>query len=349
MVAPLDWGLGHATRCVPVIRSLLAGGFEVILAAEKSGALLLQKEFPALTILPLRGYNIRYSKNKHLFFFKMILQVPKILSIIRSERIWLKTVIKKHEIDIVISDNRFGLSNKKAHCIFITHQLFIKTGNRVTEKIAQQINYRYINNFNGCWVPDEAGENNLAGELSHPQKMPLIPVRYIGAISRFKKGITEINTDLLVLLSGPEPQRTFFENTLLAQIKRDNKKTVVVRGIPGTAGKLPGETENLTVIDHLPAEDLNKLILSAKTIVAGSGYSTVMDLAVLQQKAILVPTPGQAEQEYLGQYLSGKKYCVVHAREGFDLQKAIQDLQSEDLVPFPQTGSNLLHHAVNAL
>lgn len=117
-MAPLDWGLGHTTRCVPVIRSLLDGGFEVILATEKSGALLLQKEFPSLTILPLRGYNIRYSKNKNLFFFKMLLQVPKILAIIRSERTWLKTVIEKHHIDIVISDNRFGMSNKKAYCIF---------------------------------------------------------------------------------------------------------------------------------------------------------------------------------------------------------------------------------------
>lgn len=348
-MAPLDWGLGHATRCVPMIRSLLAGGFEVILAAEKSGAMLLQKEFPSLTILPLRGYNIRYSKNKNLFFLKMILQVPKILAIIRSERTWLKTVIKKQHIDIVISDNRFGLSNKKVHCIFITHQLFIKTGNRITEKIARQINYRYINNFNECWVPDEAGENNLAGELSHPKKMPLVPVKYIGPVSRFTKRITEKNTDLLVLVSGPEPQRTFFENILLAQIKGYYKKTVVVRGLPGTAGNIPEETENLSVFNHLPAEELNKLILSAKTIVAVSGYSTVMDLAVLQQKAVLVPTPGQVEQEYLGQYLARKKYFVVHDREGFDLQKAIQDLEAGGLIAFPNTGTDLLRDAVNSL
>ncbi len=348
-MAPLDWGLGHTTRCVPVIRSLLDGGFEVILATEKSGALLLQKEFPSLTILPLRGYNIRYSKNKNLFFFKMLLQVPKILAIIRSERIWLKTVIEKHHIDIVISDNRFGMSNKKAYCIFLTHQLFIKTGNRFTEKIAQQINYRYINNFNECWVPDGAGENNLAGELSHPQKMPLVPVKYIGAVSRFTKAITEKNTDLLVLISGPEPQRTFFENILLAQINGYSKKTVLVRGLPSTVGNIPEETENLSVFNHLPAEELNNLILSSKIIVAVSGYSTVMDLAVLQQKAILVPTPGQAEQEYLGQYLARKKYFVLHDREGFDLQKAIQDLESGDLIAFPKTCTDLLRDAVNSL
>ncbi|MEJ7610124.1 MAG: glycosyltransferase [Ferruginibacter sp.] len=349
LVAPLDWGLGHATRCVPLIRSLLAEGFDVLPAADETGALLLQKEFPALTVLPLRGYNIRYSKYKRLFFFKMLLQVPKILAAIRHERKWLKTIIGQHAIDIVISDNRFGLRNKKAHCIFMTHQLFIKTGNRFTEKIAQKINYRYINRFDECWVPDEPGQGNLAGELSHPATFPRIPVTYIGPLSRFRKLPADHKTGLLVILSGPEPQRTFFENILLAQLRSLQEKVVLVRGLPGAPPEVGVRADNVTVINHLPASELNELICSAKTVIARSGYSSVMDLAMLQQQAILIPTPGQAEQEYLAKYLSGKKYCIIQDQDGFDLQKALHDLNRDVLVPFPERGRDLLQEAIMTL
>jgi uncharacterized protein (TIGR00661 family) len=347
LITPLDWGLGHATRCVPIVTALLAQGFDVFIGAEKAGAALLQKEFPLIQIIGLQGYNISYSKSKAFFWGKMIAQLPKIMSAIKRENNWLKKIIDDYKIDIVISDNRFGLYNKNAHCIFITHQLQIKTGNRFIENIVQKINYKYINRFNECWVIDEEGDNNLAGDLSHPKILPNLQLKYIGALSRFKKYEIEKKYDLLAILSGPEPQRTIFENILVAQMQKHKLDIILVRGLPEEEEKL--EIDNLKIYNHLPATALNELILTSKIIIARSGYTTVMDIAALQQKAIFVPTPGQTEQEYLAKYLSEKKYCLAESQDGFDLQMAMDKLENVILAPYPKIENNLLQDAIAAL
>ncbi len=347
LVAPLDWGLGHTTRCIPIINELLAQGFEVVIAAETDAAVLLKKEFLNIKILRLKGYRIKYAKNKAAFWAKIILQIPKIIVAIKREKKWLEKVIDEHKIDIVIADNRFGLYSKKAHCIFITHQLHIKTGNGVTEKIAQLINYQHINKFNECWVIDEEKENNFAGELSHPHKMPLIPTKYIGALSRFKKYTVEKKYDVVAVLSGPEPQRSIFENILLGQMQYLKIKIALVRGLPNAENIL--NAGNIKIYNHLPAEELNELMLASKIIIARSGYTTVMDIAALQQKAIFVPTPAQSEQEYLAQYLSNKKYCSFASQISFNIEKDIAKIESFALAPYPACTQSLLKGIIATL
>ena len=349
LIAPLDWGLGHATRCVTIIKELLAQGFDVMIAAEKGGAVLLQKEFPDIKIMPLQGYRVSYSKNKKFFLVKMLSQFSKIYAAVKNENKWLNEIIKEYEIDIVISDNRYGLYNKNCHTIFITHQLFIKTGNRFTEWIAQKINYHYINKFNECWVPDVEEIENLAGELSHPITKPTIPVKYIGILSRFKKLAIEKNIDLLVMLSGPEPQRTMLEVILLQQLKETKLKTVLVRGLPSAKESIFLENKLVEIINHLPASELNKLICSANIVVARSGYSTVMDLAALQKKSILIPTPGQTEQEYLAKYLAEKNYCITFDQENFNLEKEIEKLNKTTLNSYPILQKDTLKNIITGL
>ncbi|MEP7164328.1 MAG: glycosyltransferase family protein [Ferruginibacter sp.] len=325
LVAPLDWGLGHATRCITIINVLIEHNIEVIIAAEGPIAKLLQKEFPAIVILRLKGYKINYSRRKEIFFLNMLAQFPKIISAIKNEKKWLKETVERYKIDAVISDNRFGLHLAKTPCVYVTHQLFIQTGNRFLNKIVQKIHYRFINKFNECWVPDAEGINNLAGKLSHPGNLPVRPVKYLGILSRCKKIITEKKYDLLILLSGPEPQRSIFENMLLAQLNNAEGLIVLVRGLPGGAEKkLYAENKNLVIHDHLPAEALNELIQQSVNIIARCGYSTIMDLVTLQQNAILVPTPGQTEQEYLAAYLTGKKMFFTCAQENFSLEQALE-------------------------
>lgn len=347
LIAPLDWGLGHATRCIPVIRALLAHpGCEVIIAAEKAGAALLKKEFPELETLPLAGYNISYSKKKAFFFVKMMLQFPKVKRAIKREHQWLDKIIEDQNIDLVISDNRYGLWSKKVPCVFITHQLFIRTGCSFSERIAQRINYGYINKFTECWVPDAAGKENLAGKLSHPDKLPDVPVKYIGTLSRLERKDAEKNIDLLVMLSGPEPQRTVFEKILLPQMEQLQSKMALVRGLPQGGESLVLENKNIAVHDHLPAGELNDLMASSKIVIARSGYSTVMDLAVLQQKAMLVATPGQGEQEYLSAYLSGGNYCIAAEQAGFNLQDNLEKISKKTLSPYPSSSDSELQSAV---
>ena len=313
LVAPLEWGLGHATRCIPIIRELIALDCEVFVGAEVAARVLLEKEFPQLQFLPLKGYRMRYSRKAYWLPVKILLQFPKmILSIYREHR-WLKKAIRKHTIDIVISDNRFGFYDTTVPCVYITHQLTIKTGNRLTESIAKKIHYHFINKYSECWVPDTEAPTSLAGVLSHPKYLPKTPVRYIGPLSRFEKKEVEKKYDLAVVISGPEPQRTIFEKLLLDQLSDHPGRVLFVRGLPGNS---PGDifiNSNIEMHDHLPSEELNEAIQRSAMIISRSGYTTVMDLVKLQKPAILIPTPGQPEQEYLAKYLIEQKlfYCIL--------------------------------------
>ena len=330
LVAPLDWGLGHATRCVPVIRDLLNNNCEVWLAGEGAQEKLLREEFPSLPFLPLKGYRIKYGKSG--LTGKILFQVPSILMSIKEENKWLKKQVSNHGFDAVISDNRYGLYHEKIFSVFITHQLYIKSSlGKWSEKILQQWNYKLINKFNECWVPDDKGENNLAGELSHPIKLPSIPVRYIGPLSRFTSfsplGEGSIKGHLLIILSGPEPQRTILENKVIDQIVNYPATATIVRGLPGEKNIIPS-TNTIHFYNHLSSEELNREAMKAEFIISRSGYSTIMDIACVQKKSILIPTPGQTEQEYLAGHLRKKQFAFCIDQKGFSLGKNIEEARN---------------------
>ncbi|HLG38314.1 MAG TPA: hypothetical protein VI461_01560, partial [Chitinophagaceae bacterium] len=255
LVAPLDWGLGHATRCIPIINELLRQDCDVWLAGEGAQKILLKQEFPELSFLDLPGYRVKYSRSAAAMIWNMFSQGSKILGAISYENKWLKKTMKEHGFDAVISDNRYGLYHKDIPCIFITHQLVIKSPlGKWSERILQKINYKYIQRFTECWVPDAAEEKNLAGELSHPEKKPGTILKYIGAVSRFEKisnlssGSSE-NDDLLIILSGPEPQRTILENKIIRDIAHYPGRATVVRGLPGGANLIPS-TNQIKFYNH---------------------------------------------------------------------------------------------------
>jgi uncharacterized protein (TIGR00661 family) len=335
LIAPLDWGLGHATRCIPIISVLLQQNCTVIVAADGHQKTLLQKEFPDLQFIKIKGYQVQYSRYRLWMPAKLLLQLPKIIYRIYAENRLLKKVVHEHNIDAVISDNRMGLYHKKIPCVYITHQLAIKTGNPFTENIAQKIHYHFINKFKACWVPDVIGEFNLAGSLSHPSILPKVPVTYLGPLSRLEKKEKESKYDLCIILSGPEPQRTVFEKIILKGLLNMKGTVYMVRGLPGKA-EIP-ELNNLSleIKNHLPADELSNIIQQSKMVIGRCGYSTVMDLVKLQKKAILVPTPGQTEQEYLGIYLQKQKlfYCVD--QDSFLLPEVIKKADASDFAAWP--------------
>jgi UDP-N-acetylglucosamine transferase subunit ALG13 len=188
----------------------------------------------------------------------------------------------------------------------------------------QKINYKYINRFAKCWVPDEEGEINLAGELSHPVKMPATTVQYIGALSRLEKtGEEEKKGHLLIVLSGPEPQRTILENKIIKDIAHYIGTASIVRGLPGALTVIPS-TNTIRFYNHLSAGEMNKEMDEAEYIISRSGYSTIMDITKLKKKTILIPTPGQTEQEYLAKYLHEKKMVLRISQNSFSLSSALQ-------------------------
>lgn len=323
LVAPLDWGLGHATRCIPIIRELLEQGCEVTIGSGPAAQKILQEEFPDLRFLPLLGYNVHYSRYRSFLPLVLLLQIPKLIFRVYFENRWLKKAIATYGFNAVISDNRPGLYHPGVKSVYITHQLCIKTGNRFTQWLAQKIHYRFIHRFSECWVPDLAGDLNLAGDLSHPLIMPRVPVKYLGPLSRFEKKGAEKKYDLAILLSGPEPQRTLFENLILKELENYNGKAWILRGLPEQKTILLTTNKQVEIRNHLPSAELNQLIESSELVICRSGYSSVMDLVKLQQRAVLVPTPGQTEQEYLGEYLMSKKMFYGLCQEDFSLNRVM--------------------------
>ena len=318
LVAPLDWGIGHATRCIPIIQELINNNYEVIIAADGRPIHLLNTEFPKLEIIRFAGYNIKYPQYLPMSI-SMLLQAPKIIWNIKKENNTLNDIIEDYKIDGVISDNRFGLYTNKVPCVFITHQLKIQSP-YFAEDI-QKFNYKYINKFNACWVMDDK-ENNLAGNLSMPDILPNNTI-YIGAQSRFEYEESKKQYSFLAIVSGPEPQRTILEKGLIKALKKRKEKSLIILGKPEESNTK--QIGNLTIQSHLNARDLNKVILRSGLVICRPGYSTIMDLVKLRKKAFFIPTPGQTEQEYLAKLFSKKKICYYQEQYQFDFGKAIKE------------------------
>ena len=324
IVAPLNWGLGHATRCIPIINGLIKANYEPIIASDGNALLLLQKEFPNLKSLELPSYNIKYSKSGKNLKFKLLLSVPTVIAAVKKEHKILALFVKKENVSGIISDNRFGAYNTTIPSVYLTHQLNVLSGN--TTGITSKTHQKIIRNFDECWVPDFEGEHNYSGELSHLEASDL-PIKYIGILSRLQPIKCEIRNDLLVLLSGPEPQRTLLENNLLEALKNYSGKVLFVRGTLNNKIKLEvlnpsaGWAGNIEVIDYLLTSELEKAISESETVIARSGYSTIMDLAFLGKKAFFIPTPGQFEQEYLAKLMKDKLIAPFSNQQEFSLEK----------------------------
>jgi len=335
LISPLDWGLGHATRCVPIIKRLNAHGLTVILAGSGPQMTLLRDEFPGLEMVEIPGYGIRYSSKKGGLVRGLIFRVPRILRQIRRENVWLKNFCRNRKIDAIISDNRYGFYHKKIFSVFITHQLFIQTGMRSgVNRILMRLNYFFIQRFSECWVPDFRDTASLAGLLSHPPRLPGIPVKYVGILSRFHPDGKEVSNPLLILISGPEPQRTELENKIFEGLSIYKGRAVVVRGLPDMKEKKTISNAEIIIYNHLASGALNEWMNCSAIVISRSGYSTIMDLARLRRKALLIPTPGQPEQEYLAKELERKKWALQVSQEAFMLEESVKTLQ-ESTVGFP--------------
>lgn len=333
LICPLNWGLGHASRDVPVIEKLIAAGHEVILAGEGMPLTFLETEFPGLESVPLpQTFRITYFK--HLpAWLKIFIISPFLLYGFIIERYRLKKIIRKIHPDVVISDNRYGLWSENVKSILITHQCSIKFPGflKFMEYPAALFIRLLIEGFDTCWIPDYPGPQNLSGDLSH-RFPPPANASYIGPVSRFSMPSMPAekeehpDTYLLILLSGPEPQRTRLEKIVLKQSRALPVKTIILQGLPGRNETIePGP--NLTVISHLPSRELRAVIQKARYIICRSGYSSIMDLAEMKKKALIIPTPGQTEQEYLANNLAQKGMFLSCRQHDLDLSDVLKKLE----------------------
>lgn len=303
LICPLNWGLGHATRCIPIIRKLMNEGHEMVIAADGFPLELLKQQFPSLRFIELPSYRIRYSSGKSQIF-AMLQNLPTIAFGVYKEHRWLHKLLKTEYFDQIISDNRFGLWNKGLNSVYITHQLMIKmpVGLQFLEPIAWYLHRAFILKYNVCWIPDDEGKENLSGDLSHLYPFPH-NYKFVGVLSRFQ-GMENIpaNTDfeVVAIVSGIEPQRTIFEEQIVERFKNSDKKVLILRGKPLKKTETE-ERGNIKLISHLYDKEFAAAMKGANKIICRSGYSSIMDLKTLNcmDKTEFSPTPGQTEQEYL--------------------------------------------------
>ncbi len=329
LVCPMDWGIGHASRCVPLINKLTELGFKVVMAASGRPLEFIKKEYPGVPVIDFPGTLITYPENGWIVM-KMLRLLPKLLLGIWREHVALKKIALQTNATLIISDNRYGCWHPTIPSVFMTHQLDIQLpgGLRFAQGFLNIVNYWFINKYDECWIPDFEPHRGLAGALSHPPKLPLNP-HYIGILSRFSgrpdpaTDYTGHAFDLLVMLSGPEPQRTILEKKILMQLVNINMQVAMVRGIPESDETYVLD-QRIHVFSHLETRKMRQLITRSDLVICRSGYSSIMDIVTLGKRAIFIPTPGQTEQEYLARYLMEKKIYFSLKQQDFDLLYAIE-------------------------
>ena len=316
LVAPLNWGLGHATRCIPIINALIGHGFEPVIASDGNALELLKKEFPTVETFELPSYHINYPKKATRFKLKLIKDSPLLLKTIKKEKNLVAELVESEHISGIISDNRFGVNYKAIPSVYITHQLRVLSGN--TTWLSSKWHQKIISKFDECWVPDHEGCKNLSGTLGH-NKGYKHPVKYIGPLTRFKKYDLKIKYDLMVLLSGPEPQRSLLEDKLLNDLKHFKGEVIFIKGKIESQQKIK-KSDHLMEYNFMTSKELEIAINESDLILSRSGYTTIMDLAQLEKKAFFIPTPGQFEQEYLANKMSREGIAPFVNQNGFDIK-----------------------------
>jgi predicted glycosyltransferase len=332
LVAPLDWGLGHATRCVPVIRELIRQDAEVILAADGRPYEFLEKEFPDLRLIRFPGYDITYPKHRFMGLH-FALRSPVLLKKIKEERRRISEIVTEHGIEVIISDNRLACRTSRTYNIYITHQLSLKAP--FAAQWLSKKHHDYYDKFDEVWVPDADTKRNLSGDLGHSDgNNPF--VRYTGPLTRFEDpgpwNSRPMKWWMVVMLSGPEPQRSIFERIVLDELSKFTEDTLVIRGIPGDEPLPQHALPHVTIVNHLNDEELKEALLSTHNVLCRPGYSTLCDLSTLGLSPIVVPTPGQSEQEYLAAYHEEQQHLVNAKQKNFNLGEALR--RKFQMLPF---------------
>ncbi len=342
IVSPLNWGIGHATRCIPIIHKLLEHKHIPILASDGEALRLLRMEFPDLESYELPSYSVTYPTTSILI--NVGLRIPRIVSTVTKERKIVEEIVSKENVDLIISDNRFGCRSDRVTSVFLTHQVNLISPGSFIESIVRKMNKKYIRRFDYCWIPDVEAFPGMSGILGHEHDLTAM---YIGPLSRMKSIESPKKYDYAVVLSGPEPQRTNLQKEILSKIKTTEKSVAFVGG-DFTENEVSITNPNIEYHKLLQSEELNRIFCGTERVICRSGYSTMMDLAVLGKKAIIIPTPGQTEQEYLGTLYEEHKWHMLQKQGNVSIEDHLEILDT-DYSGIQMSDKNLLEEAFKKL
>ena len=319
----LNWGLGHASRSLPLIKQYINAGHEVLPATDGESLAMLRKELKDHLVLQLPGYGIQYVSR--FMPYNMLKHGPGMLRTMKAEHELTRAIVEKHHVDCIISDNRYGCYHTSIPSALITHQLQVFTGQKLLDVYIRRQIRNWFKRFTEVWIPDQAPPMSITGDVSGIDTNP-VPKFYLGVISELNSHPSAGKFDAVAVISGPEPQRTNFEQIVIKQLSAIDGHFAIVRGKPDLDEPVK-EQGNLVIYPFLSRSALSKLLSETEVIISRSGYTTLMDLANTRHKAILCPTPGQYEQIYLADRLDHMGQCVYVRQDHLDLQKALQDVR----------------------
>jgi len=316
----LNWGLGHASRSIPVINAFLQKGFTLTIASDGLALNFLKERFPEVDFLPLTDPKIHYSAGSKQEL-KLAQQLLKLSAWYRNEQKIIANFLEVNSVDLIISDNRPSVKSKRIPSYYITHQLKVKSGLfNPFSTIGHEWLYK---DYDAIWVPDVASNPNLSGDLSHKSKRK--NVIFIGPLSDLKPVESTPIFDAAIILSGPEPQRSIFEAAAISQLAKSELKILLIRGTTKAAeNNIPVSWQR---IDLASRADVQNTFEKSKVIIARSGYSTIMDLYSFNKAAILVPTPGQPEQEYLATLPLHQHNFVIQNQNNLNLLEGFRQAE----------------------
>lgn len=346
LISPLDWGLGHASRMIPLLRQLEAQGHHLMIGVSELTRPFIKEHIPNAHYYAAPSYGIKYSKWGS--FLSFVALGPRIFKAKQEEYEWVEKFVKSHKVDMIISDSRFGFRYTSIKSIILSHQLNLQFPKYLKwpGKWAQKVNEKWLSAFDEIWVPDSE-DHYLSGDLS---ENPGMKYKLLGIQSRFEKGeesSPEKEDYVLCILSGPEPQRSIFERMIRQQSPQIKQHVVIIGGKPHEPGR-PYNCANTTYFNHLDSKKLATYIRHADLVISRSGYSSLMDYQQLAcKKLFLIPSPGQTEQIYLAHRMKQMNICDFAFQAHFNLNEVI--LGTKDFLGFSkkENSHSLLQKTLN--
>lgn len=308
-----DWGLGHATRDLILLRALVSAGHRITIVSNGRALQMLRQELKGrCNFIPLKDLPKPLSRKALWFHIKMSLALPLVFHTYRRERQLVQRLRRTRNIDRIVSDTRYGLCCTEIPSFHLLHSLrqIVPGRPRSLERMVESGQRHLLRKGLRIIIPDQL-HNGLAGDLCHRVDCDWGDrLAYIGILSSLTPTPSETDIDVFISISGAEPQRSIFERLVLAQMGDLNGRVVVALGRP-EAATMVSRNGRITIYGYLNRAKQQEMMNRARLVVSRSGYTTLMELAELGKKALLIPTVGQSEQEYLAEYHEGRGH--LHA------------------------------------
>lgn len=345
----LNMGLGHATRSLPLINEFQRRGWQIAIGSNGRALAFLRNELsPETLFLETPSYEIRYSRSDR-FVSNLLFQIPRVAWRIGAEQRFCRQMARKIKPDLIISDNCYGLHHRDIPSYFISHQIYfaLPKGWQMFTGFAGAPNRYFHGKYKAVIIPDLPGADGglLSGELS---RIPdsATDYHYTGILSSVAQGKPQNDIDLLISISGPEPQRTILEKRILKDVEAIEGNKVLLLGKPEKS-ELLFQRPGLRVYSHLPREKMQQMMRDARMIVSRSGYSTLMELLELNKRAFFIPTPGQTEQVYLAERFRRQGHYFSVAQKRLDLPANLQEAEKYPGLKVSNTTADTVRHIFN--